>query len=203
MTRICGPQRGCPEQAVGSDVPDGRTGAAATRASVAADVRRRQTLRKSHPACPAQSFRRSRIQLLTLLLGAPALALLWREPQAVMLAVSFVRGLGFGLCGVVTGALTATLLPPGRRGEGLGLLGIVSGVPAVVALPAGVWLAGHHLGAMTAAAAAAAGLLPLAAARWLPGQDTAHGAPRPARTRRAPGGALRLPLIFAASTVAA
>ena len=79
------------------------------------------------------------------LLGAPALAMLAREPQAVMVSVSLVRGLGFGLCGVVTGALTAKLLPPGRRGEGLGLLGIVSGVPAVVALPAGVWLAGHHL----------------------------------------------------------
>ena len=79
------------------------------------------------------------------LLGAPALALLWREPQAVMTGVSFVRGHGFGLCGVTTGALTAGLLPPERRGEGLGLLGIVSGVPAVIALPAGVWLAGHHL----------------------------------------------------------
>src|SRR6202041_2583060 len=84
------------------------------------------------------------------LLGAPALAMLTREPQAVMLGVSVVRGLGFGLCGVATGALTATLLPPGRRGEGLGLLGVVSGVPAVVALPAGVWLAGHHLGAAAA-----------------------------------------------------
>src|ERR1700751_5115715 len=56
------------------------------------------------------------------LLGAPALALLSREPQAVMMSVSFVRGLGFGLCGVTTGALAATLLPPERRGEGLGLL---------------------------------------------------------------------------------
>jgi len=64
------------------------------------------------------------------LLGAPALALVVREPQAVMVSVSLVRGLGFGLCGVATGALTATLLPPERRGEGLGLLGIVSGVPA-------------------------------------------------------------------------
>ena len=46
------------------------------------------------------------------LLGAPALAMLAREPQAVMVSVSLVRGLGFGLCGVVTGALTAKLLPP-------------------------------------------------------------------------------------------
>src|SRR3984885_6703004 len=104
-----------------------------------------------------------------LLLGAPALALLTREPQAVMMTVSLVRGLGFGLCGVATGALTAKLLPPGRRGEGLGLLGIVSGVPAIVALPAGVWLAGHHLATAAIAIAAIAGLTPLTALRWLPG----------------------------------
>src|SRR5580658_3179372 len=68
------------------------------------------------------------------LLGAPALAMLVREPQAVMVGVSLVRGLGFGLCGVATGALTAKLLPPERRGEGLGLLGLVCGIPAIVAL---------------------------------------------------------------------
>jgi MFS family permease len=137
------------------------------------------------------------------LLGVPALVLLRREPQAVMMIVSFVRGLGFGLCGVTTGALTATLLPPERRGEGLGLLGLVSGVPAVVALPAGVWLAGHHLATAVAAMAAAAGLLPLTTIRWLPGRSQAHGAPPAGRARRAPGAALRLPLIFAACTVAA
>jgi len=137
------------------------------------------------------------------LLGAPALALLPREPQAVMMGVSFVRGLGFGLCGVTTGALTATLLPPGRHGEGLGLLGIVSGVPAVVALPSGVWLAGHHSAAAAAAVAAAAGLLPLTTVRWLPSRGRSLSTPPAARTRRTPGATLRLPLIFAACTVAA
>jgi MFS family permease len=148
------------------------------------------------------------------LLGAPALAMLVREPQAVMVGVSLVRGLGFGLCGVVTGALTARLLPPERRGEGLGLLGIVSGVPAVVALPAGVWLAGHHQAPVAAAVAAAVGLLPLAAIRWLPGgrEPRADGLDRTNGTGRMPGGrgsgriaggALRLPLIFAAATIAA
>jgi predicted MFS family arabinose efflux permease len=149
------------------------------------------------------------------LLGAPALAMLARQPQAVMVSVSLVRGLGFGLCGVVTGALTARLLPPGRRGEGLGLLGIVSGVPAIVALPAGVWLAGHHLATAAAAMAAVVGLLPLAAIRWLPGGREARRGARTARTartgrmpgargsRRMAGAALRLPLIFAAATIAA
>jgi MFS family permease len=158
------------------------------------------------------------------LLGGPTLAMLAREPEAVMVGVSLVRGLGFGLCGVVTGTLAARLLPPERRGEGLGLLGIVSGVPAVVALPAGVWLAGHHQAAVAAAVAAAVGLLPLAVIRWLPGGREPR---RPVRAARMPdgrepsgtagparrpgdrgagrmaGGALRLPLIFAAATIAA
>jgi MFS family permease len=146
------------------------------------------------------------------LLGAPAFILIPREPQAVMMIVSFVRGLGFGLCGVTTGALAATLLPPERRGEGLGLLGIVCGVPAVVALPTGVWLTGHHLAVAATATAALFGLLPLATVRWLPGRDRSgrdgshggtDGAAPGARTRPVPGRTLRLPLIFAAVTVAA
>ena len=144
------------------------------------------------------------------LLGAPALAMLVPEPQAVMVSISVVRGFGFGLSGVVTGALTAKLLPPERRGEGLGLLGVVSGVPAVVALPAGVWLAGHHLAAAAAAMAATAGLLPLVVIRCLPGgreaPHTARTAIRPRSGRRSgrmAGAALRLPLIFAAATIAA
>jgi MFS family permease len=143
------------------------------------------------------------------LLGGPALAMLVPEPQAVMLAVSLVRGLGFGLCGVVTGALTARLLPPERRGEGLGLLGLVSGVPAVIALPAGVWLAGHQLAAAAAAISAIVGMLPLVAIRWLPGGREAGRAARAGQPPRARGGVriagpvLRLPVIFAAVTIAA
>lgn len=133
------------------------------------------------------------------LLGVPVLALLTRQPQAVLAGISLVRGLGFGLCGVATGALTATLIPADRRGEGLGLLGIVAGVPAIVALPAGVWLAGHHNAVMITALALVTGLMPLTGLRWLPG-----GRPeRRPRPERSGGGALRVPLIFAASTVAA
>jgi MFS family permease len=135
-----------------------------------------------------------------LLLGVPTLALLPREPQSVMAAVSFARGLGFGLCGVSTGALTARLLPPERRGEGLGLLGIVTGVPAIVALPAGVWLAGHHQATVAAVVAMITGLLPLAALAWLPGGRPAPQASPGPGTGRA---ALRLPLVFAACTAAA
>src|SRR4029077_6364022 len=77
------------------------------------------------------------------LLGIPALALLSGGPLVITVTVSVVRGLGFGLTGVATGALTAAL-PPERRGEGLGLFGVVAGVPEAIALPVGVWLAGHY-----------------------------------------------------------
>jgi MFS family permease len=138
------------------------------------------------------------------LLGAPALVLLLpREPQAVMAGVSFVRGIGFGLCGVTTGALTATLLPAERRGEGLGLLGIVSGVPAVLALPAGVWLAGHHLATAAAVMAVVNGLMPIAAIRWLPGGAQKPSAAQAPRNDRRRASRYRLPVIFAASTIAA
>jgi predicted MFS family arabinose efflux permease len=120
-----------------------------------------------------------------------------------------VRGFGFGLCTVMTGALTAALLPPERRGEGLGLFGIVATAPGIVALPAGVWLADHLGMATVVGLTAASALIPLAVFPWLSG-----GADRPAAARPSTGrpdgllsglrraGQLRPFLIFAASTVA-
>lgn len=138
-----------------------------------------------------------------LLLGMPSLALMSGGSPLVLAAASFTRGIGFGLIGVVSGALVATLLPPDRRGEGLGLLGIVNGVPAVVALPSGVWLAEHCGFPVVAVLAAAFALLPLAAAAWLPARDSSAetGSGLLAGLRR-PGQA-RLALIFAAVTAAA
>jgi MFS family permease len=144
------------------------------------------------------------------LLGAPALALLAGGPLAVIIAVSVVRGFGFGLATVVTGALTAMLLPPERRGEGLGLFGVVACVPGVVALPSGVWLAGRYGYPVVVGLAAAAALVPLAAFPWLPGGTGrraagagAAGQPAGLLAGLRHDGQLRLSLIFAASTVAA
>jgi MFS family permease len=144
------------------------------------------------------------------LLGLPVLALLPAGPLAITVAVSVVRGLGFGLIGVVTGALTAALLPPDRRGEGLGLFGIVAGLPEVLALPAGVWLAGHYGLALVLSLSAAIALVPLAAVRSLPGRAETRKAGAPAEVRQPTGllaalrqgPQLRPSLIFAASTVA-
>ncbi len=98
-----------------------------------------------------------------------ALALLTGGSLATIVTVSVVRGFGFGLCTVMTGALTAALLPPERRGEGLGLFGVVATAPGVIALPAGVWLADHFGIATVVGMAAATALIPLAAFPWLPG----------------------------------
>lgn len=152
-----------------------------------------------------------------LLLGVPALALHPGSTLGVIVAISLVRGIGFGLSTVVAGALAAMLLPPERRGEGLGLYGIVATAPGVVALPLGVWLAAH-LGGAVAVLATVVALVPLAAFPWLPGAaggrasgtSTGVGSGSASRPRQTPllegirrSGQIRLALIFAASTVAA
>jgi len=148
----------------------------------------------------------------SLLFGAPVLVLLPGATLASIVIVSAVRGVGFGLTTVMTGTLTAALLPPQRRGEGLGLFGVVATAPGIIALPAGVWLAAHFGMALVVGLAAVTALAPVAAFPWLrdrPGERT-----MPAETghaRRAGGllaslrqdGQLRPFVIFAATTVAA
>jgi MFS family permease len=87
----------------------------------------------------------------------------------VVLVLTAVRGIGFGLVVVVVAAQIARLLPAERRGEGLGWAGVVAGVPAVAGLPLGLWVADRH-GATTASAAAAlAAAVGVAAAPWARG----------------------------------
>jgi MFS family permease len=155
-----------------------------------------------------------------LLLGVPALALLPRDGLAVIAAVSVVRGFGFGLGTVSSGALTALLLPPERRGEGLGLFGAAATAPGVIALPGGVWLAGHCGTGLVVVLAAATAVVPLAAfprlpaeaGRRAPGRGGPDSGPDSGETAEGAGGLLgglrrgsqlRPLLIFAASTVAA
>lgn len=110
-----------------------------------------------------------------LLLGVPALALAASAQLVAILAVSLVRGLGFGIVVVLGSALVAELVPPQRRGEGLGLYGVVIGAPGVLALPFGVFLVGRigYLPVFVAAAVVAlAGLLAL------PGQPGGPAGPR-------------------------
>lgn len=77
------------------------------------------------------------------LLGVPALLLPLSSGLPLVLGVSLLRGLGFGIVTVTGSALTAELVPSHRHGAGMGLYGVAVGVPGIVALPLGVWLAGH------------------------------------------------------------
>ncbi|WP_024877223.1 MFS transporter [Saccharomonospora piscinae] len=75
------------------------------------------------------------------LIGLPsALLAVFPSPGAI-LALSFVRGLGFGLNTVCGSALIAELLPKGALGRGSGLYGLAVGVPQLIGLPAGTAIA--------------------------------------------------------------
>ncbi len=164
------------------------------------------------------------------LMGIPTLALHSGSALGILIAVSTVRGFGFGLSTVVAGAMAAELVPPERRGEGFGLFGMVATVPAVVALPLGLWFAGHLGASVVIVATAVTGLVPLAAFPWLAdatghrprqGQRSTSSAPQQGTgsgTSSGSGsgprqqtlsdilrqkGQLRLGLIFAATTVGA
>src|SRR6266516_2781586 len=145
-----------------------------------------------------------------LLLGGPAPALLLPHSMVTIIAVSIARGIGFGLCTVVLGALVAASVPAERRGEGIGLAGVVTCVPAIVALPSGVWLAQNAGYAVVIAITAISALAPLAAVPWLaepasqqaeagPANDSPNGLLGSLRS----GGMLRPGLVFAATTVSA
>jgi predicted MFS family arabinose efflux permease len=57
-----------------------------------------------------------------------------------LLAVSGLRGVGFGLLTVSGSALVAELVPASRRGRATGVYGLAVGMPNVVFLATGVWL---------------------------------------------------------------
>ncbi len=86
---------------------------------------------------------RTVLTLGLLLLAVPSLLLTVSAAVELVIAVSLVRGAGFGIFVVAGGALVAELVPPERRGEALGLYGVICAIPAVVGLPAGVWLTDH------------------------------------------------------------
>lgn len=79
----------------------------------------------------------------TLLLAVPTpLLLAWGSAPAI-LAISLVRGAGFGLLTVCGSALIAELLPTGSVARGSGLYGLAVGLPQLFGLPLGTWLAEH------------------------------------------------------------
>jgi MFS family permease len=80
-----------------------------------------------------------------LLLGLPALAHGVSDALGPTLALSAVRGLGFGVLTVTGSALVAELVEPQRRGRAIGAYGLAIAGPQILFLSAGPWIA-EHLG---------------------------------------------------------
>jgi predicted MFS family arabinose efflux permease len=142
-----------------------------------------------------------------LFLGLPAFFYAAAQTLVAILAVTLLRGMGFGVVTVVFAALMVELAPPGRRGEALGLLGIAIAMPAIFCTALGIWLAERFGYGTVFLLGAIAPLLGIAAIFGLrsvpmPGQ---RGTERPtgffAGLGRGP--LLRVFLIFAAMTTAA
>ncbi|MFG2226195.1 MFS transporter [Streptomyces sp. NPDC048644] len=101
-----------------------------------------------------------------LLLGLPTFAYPLSAGLGWVLAVSAVRGVGFGMVAVAGSALVAELVPAHSRGRAVGWYGVAVGLPQVLCLPLGVWLA-EHIG-FTPVFVAAGALSVLAAAAIRP-----------------------------------
>ena len=76
-----------------------------------------------------------------LLLGLPALAHGLSDALGPTLALSAVRGLGFGVLTVTGSALVAELVEPQRRGKAIGAYGLAIAGPQILFLSAGPWIA--------------------------------------------------------------
>lgn len=81
---------------------------------------------------------RAVLGLGALLLGAPAPLLALAPDLAPVLAVSAVRGVGFGLATVAGSAIVAELVPPEQLGRASARYGLAVGLPQFVLLSAGV-----------------------------------------------------------------
>ncbi len=75
------------------------------------------------------------------LLGVPGLLLSLSDDLGVILMLSAVRGVGFGVLTVTGSAAVAALVSAERRGEAIGAYGLAVAVPNLVLLPAGPWIA--------------------------------------------------------------
>jgi predicted MFS family arabinose efflux permease len=174
----------------------GLTSAALMLSSVAAEL--------VTPALVARFSYRVVFGIGVVLLGAPALVLPLSSELALILLVSVLRGIGFGITVVVGAALAALLAPSGRRGESLGLYGVVSTIPAVVGLPVGVCLVGQVGSAPVFALGGVSSVAMVAILPWLPGRGQVDAvATRPvAATSGVRSAMVRPALAFAATTVA-
>jgi MFS family permease len=124
------------------------------------------------------------------LVGGPAPLLAVSGQLGPVLAISALRGVGFGVFTVISNALVAELAPVAEHGRATARYGLAVGIPQLVMVPGGVGLA-THLGftsVFVLAAAPLLGLVPLAFLR-LPAGAAHSPAGAAANTGRAPGAA--------------
>lgn len=111
-------------------------------------------------------------------LGAPSPLYLVDHRLGWLVAVSAVRGVGFGILTVLGALISTTVAPKSRRGEAIGIYGLSIAIPNLVAVPAGTALtAVGHFDVVAVLAAC-----PLLAAPLVRHFDTT--APRARRERR-------------------
>lgn len=81
-----------------------------------------------------------------LLLAVPALGYLVSMSPEMVLAMTAIRGIGFGAICVALYALTAQIAPEGMLGKASGLTGVASGAGQMIALPLGLAITDSALG---------------------------------------------------------
>jgi len=142
-----------------------------------------------------------------LFLGIPALFYAYAQTLVPILAVTLVRGVGFGIVTVMFAALIVELAPPHRRGEALGLLGVAITLPTIFCNALGLWLAGGFGYEVVFLLGGLAPLLGLGMIPWIRSpspsteQEEESGAGFFAGLGRAP--LRRIFLLFAITTMAA
>lgn len=75
------------------------------------------------------------------LMGLPALAHILSSELYPILALSAIRGVGFGILTVTGSAAVAELVEPARRGAAIGAYGLAIAVPNLALLPLSPWVA--------------------------------------------------------------
>lgn len=76
-----------------------------------------------------------------LLLGLPSVVHPFSDHLGVILGLSAVRGIGFGILTVTGSAAVAELVEPARRGAAVGAYGLAIALPQFLFMPAGPWVA--------------------------------------------------------------
>ena len=75
------------------------------------------------------------------LLGLPGVLMSLDSGLGLVLGLSAVRGVGFGVLTVTGSAAIAALVGSERRGEAIGVYGLAVALPNLVLIPAGPWIA--------------------------------------------------------------